>query len=366
MDTDFPEGEKVSLNVTLRSPRELTLALRRPAWAADGFSVKVNGTEIPEEVIDPYRDIPESGRPVAGRVGVEHAGAFVELRRTWQTGDRIELTLPKKLHLEPTPDNPRVAAIMWGPLVLAADLGPEQERGRGRDASYAPPTVPVFIAAEQPVDTWIKSIPGQPGHFRTEGVGRDSLGADLAVEAHLVPFYRLHRRAYAVYFDLFTPAEWEEKKAQYIAEQERQRKLEEVTVAYAQPGEMQPERDFNFQGAEDTRVIRVMGRTGRRSGGWFSFDMPVEPDQDMALVVTCFRDDRSRRRVSFRILVDGQPIGRQEVTESSPPRFFDRIYPLDAGLVRGKKKVTVRFEAAGENTVAAVFGIRMIRRDRDR
>jgi len=26
-----------------------------------------------------------------------------------------------------------------------------------------------------------------------------------------VPFYRLHRRTYGVYWDLYTPAEWEKK-----------------------------------------------------------------------------------------------------------------------------------------------------------
>jgi DUF1680 family protein len=361
METDFPEGESVTLQMTLRSPIEFILALRRPYWAGDGFSVKVNGETILEDIIDPYRDVPESGRPVAGRGGVELSGSYVELKRTWKTGDTIELTLPKTLSLEPTPDNPRIAAIMWGPLVLAADLGPERERGRRSDVDYEPPTIPVFVAAAKPVDQWVKPVPGQPGDFRITGVGFDSLGADLEIVANLVPFYRLHGRAYAVYFDLFTPPEWEEKKAGDVAEQERLRKLENVTVAYAQPGEMQPERNFNYQGSDDTRVIRVMGRAGRRSGKWFSFDLPVEPVHPMALVVTYYSDDRSRRQTSFDILVDGLCIGHQEMTRSTPPRFLDVVYPIDPDIVKGKKKVTVRFEATEGNTIATVFGIRMIR-----
>jgi hypothetical protein len=273
------------------------------------------------------------------------------------------LILPKALRLEPAPDNPRVTAIMWGPLVLAADLGPEHERERGGDAGREPPTIPVFVAAEQPVDWWVKPVPDQPGNFRITGVGRDSLGTDLSVSADLIPFYRLHRRAYAVYFDLFTPLEWEEKKAEYVAEQERLRRLEEATVAYAQPGEMQPERDFNFQGADDARVIRVMGRAGRRSGSWFSFDLPVEADRPMALVVTYSSDDRSRSQASFDILVDSQRIGHQELTRSRPPRFFDILYPIYPNLLKGKTKVTVRFEATEGNAIASVFGIRMIRND---
>ena len=361
VDTDFPEGESVTLEMTIQSPKELTLALRRPYWVSDGFSVKVNGEVVSEDVIDPYHDVPESGRPVEGRAGVDQSGSYVELKRIWKTGDRVELNLPKTLRLEPTPDNPQVTALMWGPLVLAADLGPERERGR--DINSEPPTIPVFVAGGQPVDLWVKSVPGEQGHFRISDVGRDSLGADIEIETNLVPFYRLHRRTYSIYFDLFTEAGWEEKKAEYVAEQERLRALERATVAYAQPGEMQPERDFNFRGGEDSRVTRVMGRAGRRGSSWFSFDLPVEPDRRLALVVTYYSGERRRAPASFDILVDGYRVSHQVVENNDPEHFFDIEYIIDPTLIEGKKKVTIRFEAAEGNSIASVFGIRVIRKN---
>src|SRR5688572_32918721 len=105
---------------------------------------------------------------------------------------------------------------MWGPLALAADLGPEPERGSGR-RTWQQLDVPVFVAAERPVAEWVKPVSGAPGTFRTNGVGRER-------DVDLVPFYRLHRRIYSVYLDLFTPAEWEKKAAEISAERERQRK----------------------------------------------------------------------------------------------------------------------------------------------
>jgi hypothetical protein len=66
------------------------------------------------------------------------------------------------------------------------------------------------------------------------------------------------------------------------------------------------------------------------------------------------------------VQVDGQRIGHQEVTRSSPPRFFDVEYPIDENIVKGKAKVTIRFEAAEGNSIASVFGIRMIRADSER
>ena len=208
MDTDFPAGETARLKLNMQSPKELTLALRRPAWAGDGFAVKING----ETVKDPPKP-----------------GAFVELKRTWKNGDVVELVLAKSLRLEPLADNPRRVAIMWGPLVLAGDLGPE-----GGFDPWKPGAIPVFVGAERPVADWLKPVAGKPECFKTEGVGKNR-------DIDFVPFYRLHRRVYGIYWDVFTPQEWEKKEAEYKAERERLRKLELATVGFAQPGEMQPE-----------------------------------------------------------------------------------------------------------------------------
>jgi DUF1680 family protein len=204
METDFPEGESAKLKLTLESPKEFVLALRRPAWAGEGFSVKINGEPVSVDVIAPLRNVPESGRQVKDR-RQQKSGSYVELKRTWKTGDAVELTLPKTLRAEPLPDNPRRVAIMWGPLVLAGDLGPERRRSQSRDSSDELPKAPVLVAAERPVADWLKPVPDKPGHFRTDGVGRER-------DVDFVPFYRLHRRTYAVYWDLFTEFEWKDKQ----------------------------------------------------------------------------------------------------------------------------------------------------------
>ncbi len=49
-----------------------------------------------------------------------------------------------------------------------------------------------------------------------------------------------------------------------------------------------------------------------------------------------------------------------------PPRLFDVEYLIATEIVKGKQKVTVRFEAAEGNSIASVFGIRMIRADAKR
>ena len=332
MDTRFPEGDNATLTLTLSAPKTFTVALRRPAWAGEGFAVSIDGA-------------PQPALPAPG--------TYVELRRTWKTGDTIALVMPKALHLEPLANDPRRAAIMWGPLVMAGDLGPEPPRGAGRERAPAGIDIPVIVATTNTPSDWLKPVAGKPGTFRTDGVGRSH-------DIDLTPFYRLHRRVYMGYFDIYTPAEWAEKSSEVAAERERQRQIEAATIAYLQPGEMQPERDFNQQG-ESTTVTRVNQRPGRMGRGWFSFDLPVESAHQNVLIVTYHTD--SRRPRTFDILVDGQPLAQERFEPASDNRFVDREYEIPlAAIPQGKPKVTVRFQATGGNDMAAVFGIRMVRR----
>jgi len=340
MTTDFPAGQTASLKLHPDSPKKFTLALRRPVWADSDFAVNVNGHAI--------KDLPK-------------AGSYVELNRTWKKGDTVDLVLPMKLSSEPLADNPNRMALKWGPLVLAGDLGPEQVRRRGAPGAtpVQPPPVPVFVTAAGSVEKWLKPVPDKPGTFRTEGVG-------LATDMEFKPFYQLPERRYAIYWDVFTPEEWRKKSEAYATEQEKQKKLEAVTVAFAQPGQMQSERDFNQQG-EDTSPIQPSQeqmRYGRRGTKWFSFDLPVDRAHPMSVVVTYRNDERATG--TFNILVDGKKVGEHSTDQHTPDqemRFIDVPYAIPTELVQGKQKVTVRFQAADGNVISAVYGIRMVRAD---
>ena len=65
----------------------------------------------------------------------------------------------------------------------------------------------------------------------------------------LEPFYKMHgNRHYVVYWDLFTPAQWQAREAEYAAELARRKELESRTVDQVIPGEEQNERDHKFEG----------------------------------------------------------------------------------------------------------------------
>ena len=341
-----------------RVARALVLAeIRRPSWAGDGFAVKVNGEAVPQPTLASLRAGAAGGRNMGEDDRVLQPSSFVELKRTWKSGDVVELMLPKTVRLEPTPDNKTVAAVMWGPLVLAGDHGPRRE-GRA-SATDAP--VPVLVAGDRPISDWLVSA-GQPGNHRANQVARMPGTPGTAMDVSLAPFYRTHRRTYSVYFDVLTPAEFDARAAALAAERERIRRVEAATTGFVQPGEMQPERDFNYRSEpNDRRVERTSGRGNRGGTGWFSFDLPVDPSTDVAVIVTYFNELGLPPTVgNFDVQIDGTTIAHF-TPNAKATGFYDAQYAVPTNLVSGKAKVTVRFQALGAGRIAPVFGVRMIR-----
>jgi DUF1680 family protein len=376
MDTSFPEGDSAKVSVEVDTPKELTIAFRQPHWAGAGFQVRVNG-ELQEQ---PAPAAERGGRRGRGGRGGEQArggrgrgqqpvppvSSFVEIKRAWRSGDTVELTMPKSLRLEPTPDVPNRAAIMYGPLVLAGDLsgmaggrrggGRGQGRRGGGGRGGAPANVPVFVAAERPLQEWLQPVEGQTNVFRTAGVGRLPANAQTAPDITFAPFYQTHRKTYGVYWDILSQDEWV-TVAGTVTAAEMLRQLEAATVGFVQPGQMQPERDSNYQSSIAERAVEELeGRNGRAGAGWFSFDLPVEADRPLKLLVTYHAN--AKEGAEFDILVDGTRVGQQPTAGDG---FFDVEYAIGAEIVQGKEKVTVRFQAAEGGRIGTVFGVRIVR-----
>jgi DUF1680 family protein len=335
MDTSFPEGDTAALRFDLRQPKAFTLALRRPSWAGDGFNVKVNGAFV---------------------TALPQPGGYVDIDRTWNTGDTVSLVLPKRLRLERFADDPTRAAIMWGPLVLAGDLGPAPQRNRTEGQQPAP-AAPALVT-DKPVSDWLRPITDRAGAFRVSGVALTMDASKAPRDVELAPFYAVQRRTYVAYWDLVTRPEYDARLAQLTAENAAQRRLEAASVAFVPAGDADAEKPFNPQG-EDTSVLRADGRAGRRGTKWFSYDVPVDASMPLALVVTYNSDNRRAR--TFDIQIDGTTIAAVEIPKSSVSRFVDARYDVPPAVLRGKARLAVRFEATGGNEIAAVFGVRFIR-----
>ena len=322
--TEFPNVGASQLTIGADKPTKMNLRVRVPGWVAPGaFAIRVNG----------------EAQPTAAT-----ASGYVSIEREWNDKDVVEIELPMTLRAEPMPDNDRRVALLYGPIVLAGKLGSEKE---------SKPTIPVFIEDNQSFLQRVQPVAGQPLTFQSVGVGRPD-------DVTLIPFYQAHDERYSVYFDLFTPAQWDEREAKYRAEEARRKEMEARTVDFFQPGEMQPERDHNLQ-SEGSHVGEALGRKWRdaREGGGFSFDLKTDGDKPQELVLTYWGGEETQR--VFDVLVDGKVIDTQTLLNNQPGEFFDVAYALGPELTRGKEKITVRLQAHPTMIAGGLFGARLLR-----
>jgi hypothetical protein len=99
--TSYPVGDTTTLTVTGSAGGTWAMRIRIPAWAG-GATISVNGT--------------------AQNVTAT-PGSYATLNRTWASGDTVTVRLPMKVALRQANDNPNVAAVTYGPVVLAGNYG---------------------------------------------------------------------------------------------------------------------------------------------------------------------------------------------------------------------------------------------------
>lgn len=96
--TDFPHADTTRL--VIKGSGRFDLKVRVPGWATRGFFVSVNG-----------RDEPVKATP----------GSYVTLSRTWRDNDTVEVRMPFGFSLDHVVDQPNIASLFWGPILLAAE-----------------------------------------------------------------------------------------------------------------------------------------------------------------------------------------------------------------------------------------------------
>jgi DUF1680 family protein len=194
-ETGYPGSQNTALTVIAAGPDKLAMRLRIPGWLRSAPTITLNG-----------KPLDASAAP----------GSYVTLNRAWTAGDRVEMELPMHLSVEAMPDDSRLQAFLYGPLVLAGDLGSEglteshivgpnlrvgapnvEQNGSPLAAvNRTPPVpdleIPTFRAAAADPSSWIKPT-DQPQIFRTTGQKKD---------VTMVPLNSLFDRRYSVYWDV--------------------------------------------------------------------------------------------------------------------------------------------------------------------
>jgi uncharacterized protein len=319
LDTAYPFGERVALRIEAIQGREpFTVAMRLPAWC-EAPSARLNGRDIP---------------------AVRDAGGYLRLRRRWKAGDVVELVLPQSLRLETTPDDSATVALLRGPLVLAADLGPASAQFDG--------PAPALVAAD-PLAT-ISTVDQATARYGSGGSGRP---ADLA----FAPFFSLSDRRTAVYFKRYTPPEWEDSLALRAAERARAAELDARSVDVIRLGVEDDERRHRLT-SDISYAVSYRFRPGRdaRTGGFFEFDAAVR-EEPLVLRATYWGGERDRQ---FHIEVDGRRIASERLAGEQAGEFIERDYGIPVDLLKGRERIRIRIQPEPGYTAGPLFGCRIL------
>jgi DUF1680 family protein len=320
-ESRFPEEEQSRLTLHCAQAVALEIKVRHPGWARRGFEVRVNGEQV------------AAGEP----------GSYVAIKRAWQDGDRIEIQMPYELREEGFAERPERAAVLDGPLVLGAVIDMKKPNP---EIVSAPGT---WLGALRPVANRIATYEGAV--FRIPGEAK-------AESLTLEPFYQIYRRNYEVYWDQVTPEQWQGREKEYAAETAKRRQIEARTVDAVNPGEEQNERDHNQKG-ENTTTFEFNDRSLRaaNTNGWFSWDLKVLPDQPQELEVTL--GGGGRGAATMDVYVDGNKLATEDLAGRRGPR--EKSYGLSAEQLKGKSKITVKFQAPPNARGGSVFGVRIMK-----
>jgi len=343
--TAFPDEPRTKLQMRLSAPKKFTVAVRHPAWIAPGqLKMAVNGQPVPAK-----------SRP----------GAYAEVTREWKDGDVLSAELPMTLRAEMLPNSASYVAVFYGPILLAAKLG----RGGLADGDFrgvaAMPAKNKLPAAKLPtIVVPVAEIPAHIAKATGDALQFETRELCKPADVTLVPINRIYDERYSVYFRLTSRETWEQDKALWTAEEQRERELEVLTVDQVRVGEQQPEVDHEMESVR-SQASRPgqrpdIGRLWREAvnGGWFSYEMKVDPKRPMALLCTYWGGDKGNR--AWDILVDDTVIGGEHVPISKPGEFVIKAYPIPIELTTGKEVVRVKVQARKGSLTASVFDCRTV------
>jgi len=178
--TQFPREQGTTLKIKTSRPVARNIHVRIPRWTTESAQVRING-QLLEAMADP--------------------GSYLALRRTWQDGDTITLTLPMQLRQESLPGDTTVLAALYGPLVLAADMGAGPADGpmrviHGRETEPknlpAPDSLPKVTAPKDAkIDQWVQM--DSQSELRFSVIGESA-------KVQLMPMYQIGDQRYSIYW----------------------------------------------------------------------------------------------------------------------------------------------------------------------
>lgn len=312
--TRFPDEGKTSFLLKMNRPQQFAVHLRLPGWVKSDYQVSING-KIEKINIKP--------------------GNYIVINRKWKDGDRIDYLLPMPFSSISIPGNEKVKALRYGPIILSANLNEGE---------------PAALVSDGPIEKKIIQESIHPLRFKVPKVDSENY-------YELIPYYE-NMGNLAVYFDTFNSEEWKASKDSYLLKLDKDKYRNQNTIDQISIGEMQPERDHQFDSYKCTvgeRLNRKIRET--EVNGWMEFTMNVDPNHKNIISALFYGNNGSR---TYDVFVNGKFL-TTDIIHWMGDRFIEKSYEIPTDLTKDKNQIKLRISAKGDGMVPPVTEVRIMK-----
>ncbi|WP_263603268.1 glycoside hydrolase family 127 protein [Chryseobacterium sp. PET-29] len=341
-ENNFPETPSTKLIVDLAGKGNFNLKLRSPQWTNPSeVNISINGKK-------------QNVQP--------DVNGYFTLTKKWKKGDVIEMNLPMHLSAEQLPDKSDYYAFKYGPVVLAATYGTENQQGlladdsRGGHIAHGPQIplneIPVILGNNQEVISHVKPVENKDLTFSLTGLyPEEKFGKGF----QLVPFYKIQEERYILYWPQADQDKIESIQKKKAEEEAETRKLDLITVDKIQLGEQQPESDHYFE-SKDSNTGYMEDRHFRDAKGWFSYRMKNQHKNAAYLYVLYFDANANR---SLNVEINGKKVSAKKLygKAGSSPQFM--LLPIPE-TEKNKEILSVKFYAEEQMLTSKIIEVRLL------
>lgn len=311
-NTRFPYKNQSEIVLKLKKKQPFTLNIRQPKWA-ENFEVSVNGK------VQKIRENPSG---------------YININRTWKSGDKITVKFKTSTHLENLPDGSNWVAFVDGPIVLAAKTSTEDLDGLFADDSRMGH---VAHGKYIPLDQAYALVGNKNTYLsKAKDLGNRRFSLD---SLELQPFFEVHDARYQMYFQTYSQEEYKAKQALLKQQEIEAAALEAKTVDKINCGEQQPEVGHLYEG-EKSNSGYSDDKFWRSTRGYMSYQLLNKNLQGKFLDITVLDE---LKLDNVYIFINEKPANIISTKDKTIRINLERIDVVNLKITSTNDKPTPRF-----------------------
>jgi len=329
-ETEFPFKEATLLKFTCSRTTEMNLRIRNPYWLSEPMTIRINGKV---------------------QTSTDSAG-YISTKRVWQTGDIVEIKLPMNLRTESMPDDKNKIAFFYGPVLLAGALNKNDA-----EALVSADVAPALVPGQRPFVQWLKPVDGPIQYITT--VARPE-------EVNLKPLFTLKTGPYAVYWQIITEKEWDQRIDLRDKQEADAIKLDRITFDKVMVGDEDTEKKHALTGNStigkgNSGILSDEAWRSAEPEG-FSYTMASPGDEPVSLLCK-FMGRIQNETWDCQIKIDTTTIFhlKRGMDDTYPVIPIIYCYPVPFELTKGKKSIQVGFEVTASKKMPRLMELRILK-----